>query len=423
MIPVNRPDVLDGSLDILREFAAGRSVRGRFVSLYLGLRRMRAGDHSTLAELGSSAFTAASEIEQYLDRLYTKNHRPEPFVVLTAPFGGSTSQEAPYGARSGTTVPGRTYPTNTWRNNFGIQKGVGCPAESEVIARLLDDPQRRLACPHMALDPEGRHLCRVRDTAYRGEEHAIWLRLSDSGYQVVDLDHPAVVRDYLRPNDHPLPIFPLIGMLYCMAASGVFPDRVRVGIPEFAIDFGFTHDQVDSLFDCDPDSPFNSSIAMRVEDSRVAVVRSLTIPTSDDTLAHQLPDEPHDAVLNTGVGAEIAIARDLQSCGWEREISSQSARTRLRPLRQLETGKRFVLKSNPPSPLRTLRYKSPNGQPRRPTKTSTCLPSLISMALPNEEFGTFRDPAANAVPVERTTLTYRFVRADIEPVKTDVEFL
>ena len=41
-----------------------------------------------------------------------------------------------------------------------------------------------------ALDPEGRHLCSVRDTAYRGEEHSIWLRLSDGGYQVVDLDHP-----------------------------------------------------------------------------------------------------------------------------------------------------------------------------------------------------------------------------------------
>ena len=153
---------------------------------------MRAGDHSILAELGSTAYTAANEIEQYLDHLYTKVHRPEPFVVLTAPFGGSTSQEAPYGARSGTTAPGRAYPTNTWRNNFGIQKGVGCPAEPEVIASLLDFPQHRLACPNMALDPEGRHLCRVRDTAYRGEEHAIWLRLSDNGYQVVNLNHPAV---------------------------------------------------------------------------------------------------------------------------------------------------------------------------------------------------------------------------------------
>ena len=229
MIPVDRPDVLDGSLEILEAIATRVSVRGRFVSLYLGLRRMRTAANSPLAELGSLHVTAANEIEQYLDGLYSKSHRQEPFVVLTAPFGGSTSTEAPYSARSGTTAPSRGYPTNTWRNNFGIQKGVGCPAEPDVIARLLDDGQLRLACPHMALDPEGRHLCSVRDTAYRGEEHSIWLRLSDGGYQVVDLDHPAVFREYLRPDDHPLPIFPLIGMLYCMAAPGVFPERGQVG--------------------------------------------------------------------------------------------------------------------------------------------------------------------------------------------------
>ena len=105
-------------------------------------------------------------------------------------------------------------------------------------------------------------------------------------------------------------------MLYCMATPSVFPDRVQVGIPEFATDFEFTHDQVGYLFDCNPDSPSNSSIAMKVEDSRIAVVQSLTVSTSDDRWARQLPDEPQDSVLNTGVGAEIVIAKDLQSCGW-----------------------------------------------------------------------------------------------------------
>ena len=281
MIPVSRPDVLDGSLEILEAFATRVSVRGRFVSLYLGLRRMRAAANSPLAELGSSHVTAASEIEQYLDALYSKSHRREPFVVLTAPFGGSPSPEAPYSARSGTKVSGREYPTNTWRNNFGIQKGVGCPAEPNVIARLLGDRQHRRACPHMALDTEGRHLCRVRDTTYRSEEHAIWLRLSDGGYQVVDLDHSGVFRDYLRPDDYPLPIFPLIGMLYCMAAPGVFPERGHVGIPDFAADFGFTHDQVQALFDCDPESAPNSAVALRVEDARAPVVQSFAVPTAD----------------------------------------------------------------------------------------------------------------------------------------------
>ena len=83
-----------------------------------------------------------------MDRLLLKRHRPEPFVVLTAPFGGSTSPTAPYSTRSGEMAPGHAYPTNTWRNNFGIQKGIGRPAEPEVIRRNLDDPAVRLACPH-----------------------------------------------------------------------------------------------------------------------------------------------------------------------------------------------------------------------------------------------------------------------------------
>ena len=321
MIPVDRPDVLDSSLDILKN---SRIKRGRFVSLYLGLRRMRTETNSPLAELGSTHVTAASEIEQYLDRLYSKSHRENPLVVLTAPFGGGTS---PYSARTGTMAPGLMHPTNTWRNNFGIQKGIGCPAEPDVIERLLLDNNGRLACEHMVRNDEGKHLCNIRNTAYRGEEHAIWLRLSDDGYQVVDLDRPAVFQHYLRSADNQqIPIFPLIGMLYCMALSGVFPDREQVGIPEFSDDFGFEHDQVQNLFNCDPEFAQNATILLRIEDSRVTVRQIFAVrggadmhtalPGGADVHTDRLPDEPLDAALNTGVGAEICIAKDLQSCGW-----------------------------------------------------------------------------------------------------------
>ena len=422
MIPGNRSDVLDGSLDALRTFAAGGNVRGRFISLYLGLRRMRVESQGTLAELGSSHVTVASQIEQYLDHLYTKSHRPQPFVVLTAPFGGSTSQEAPYSARSGTTVPPRIYPTNTWRNNFGIQKGVGCPAESDVIMTLLDDPQHRLACPHMALDPEGRHLCSIRDTAYRGEEHAIWLRLSENGYQVVDLDHPAVVRDYLRPNDHPLPIFPLIGMLYCMAAPGVFPTRPQVGIPEFATDFGFTHDQIDTLFDCNPESQLNTAISMSVEDSKTVVVQGFTVTTNEELVTDQLPDEPPDAALNTGVGAEIVIARDLQSCGWivRYRANQPGLGYDLEATRDGQT-LRVEVKSSIAFAELVLQDSEWNAAQTYGDHYVLAVVDFYGTA--ERRVWYVRNPAANAVPVERATFTHRFVRADIEPVKTEVEFL
>ena len=60
----------------------------------------------------------------------------------------------------------------------------------------------------------------------------------------------------------------------------------------------------------------NAAVALRVEDSRATVVQSLALPTGEEVRADQLPDDPPDAALNTGVGAEIVIARNLRSCGW-----------------------------------------------------------------------------------------------------------
>src|SRR5438105_1421301 len=90
--------------------------------------------------VGAANSIPASDIEAFLDSMYTKMHRPSPFVVLTAPFGGSTSPTAPYSTRSGVTAPGHRYPTNTWRNNFNIQKGIGCPAEANTVQSILHNP-------------------------------------------------------------------------------------------------------------------------------------------------------------------------------------------------------------------------------------------------------------------------------------------
>ena len=437
MIPVDRADVLDSSLEVLQHFATQVNVRGRFVSLYLGLRRMRADQGTALAELGSAQVTVSNEIEQYLDRLYTKSHRQEPFVVLTAPFGGSTSPEAPYSALSGTRAPGRGYPTNTWRNNFGIQKGVGCPAEPDVIEALLNDPQHRLACPHMALDPDDRHLCSIRDTAYRGEEHAIWLRLSDGGYQVVNLDRPAAFRDYLRPSGHGLPVFPLIGMLYCMAPPGVYPGRTRVGIPEFATDFGFTHNQVQSLFDCDPESEFNAAIALRVEDARVAVAQSPVPPTGGKRgagvpatgaldygvpTAEEVPTNPPDAALNTGVGAEIVVARELEGCGWtvryranQRGLGYDLEATREGQILRVEVKSSVAFAD--------LEMQESEWRAAQKFGEHYVLAVVDFYGSEQRRVWYVRNPAANAVPAERNVAIFRFARADVEPIMTEVDFL
>jgi hypothetical protein len=421
MIPVDRPDVLDSSLEVLQELAYHAPFRGRFVSLYLGLRRMRKA-HALPADLGSEKATAASEIERYLDDIYTKTHRPEPFVVLTAPLGGSTSPEAPYSARSGTRVPGRRFPVNTWRNNFGIQKGIGCPAEADVIRSMLDHPQRRLSCPHMAIDPEGRHVCSIRDTAYRGEEHSIWLRLADGGYQVVDLDHRAVYAEYLTPADQRLPVFPAIAMIYCMAPESVFPKRRLVGIPEFAEDFGFSLSQVEELFDCDPESMANAAIILGIEDSRMTMVQVSSAVDVGEVREAGVPEEPTDAILNTGVGAEIAVVRDLESHGWKVRYRANQA------------GLGYDLEATKESAILRVEVKSSIAFTKLQLEESEWIAAqeyeeqyvlavVDFYGSPTQNIWYVRNPAANAIPAERTAVTYRLVRADVVALATDGDFL
>src|ERR1044072_3603008 len=214
MIRVSRPGVFEAGLASLAQFASHIEVRGRFVALYLGLRRM--GD--SLANLGATQTTPAREIQRFLDQMFTKTHQSPPLIVLTDLFGQSSSDSAPWSTRTGELSPGNQYPTNTWRNNFGIQKGVGCPAEPNTIMDVLSNPHLRLSCPWMSTDDEGRQTCGIAGTNYRGEEHSIWLRLSGEGYQVVNLNHPAVYQSYfLSGSTTPIPVFALIAALYCHA--------------------------------------------------------------------------------------------------------------------------------------------------------------------------------------------------------------
>src|SRR5207244_3919494 len=121
-----------------------------------------------------------------------------PSVVLTAPFGQSFGPTAPYSTRTGIVAPGHRTATNTWRNNFGIQKGIGCPAEADTIRDLLANPAGRLACPHIGI-AEGQQQCGITGTKYRGDEHSIWLRMKGAaGYGCVDLNTESVYAHYLR---------------------------------------------------------------------------------------------------------------------------------------------------------------------------------------------------------------------------------
>lgn len=418
MIPVDRPEVLSVALGGLAEFAARSTVRGRFIWLYLGLRRMSA--EGTLAPLGSGRVTAAGDIQRYLDRMYTKRHRPSPHVVLTAPFGGSGS---PYSPLTGITAPPRTTATNTWRNNFGIQKGVGCAAGPEVVRRLLDEPRGRLSCPHMATGPEGRTICSLRNTTYRGDRHSIWLRLtrSPSGYQVVDLDHPSVSRDYLLAADRRIPVFPLIATVYCMAPSGVYPDRINVDLSDFAADFGFTMEQVDALFDCDSASKFNAPLTTSAEAAPSQLREPPATRPGSTPSGDSIPDVPPDSFLNSGVGAEVAVARQLEAANWTVHYRANEAGLGY-DLEARRDGERLCVEVKSSRRSAELVLQASEWRAARALGDSFVL-AIVDNFGTEEQIWYVRNPASKALPSKREAFTYRFSRGDVESARTEVEAL
>ena len=445
MIPTANQAVFDVGLSVLHQFGERHNVRGRFIAVYLGLRRMRR--LGRIAELGSGSPTPPSQLEGFLDDLFTKTHRPSPFVVLTAPFGQSTSPTAPWSTRTGETAPGNAYATNTWRNNFGVQKGVGCPADPATIRTLLHDDQIRLACPNRRVDSEGRPLCGITGTAYRGDEHSIWLRAVAGGYEAVDLDQPYVFRNYLFSNGERLPIFPLISVLYTMSSPATVPQRTLVGIPEFADDFGFSLDSLDEIFDCDPEGRSNSVVLAAVDGitpvSRVRGVRAklpvdllpgqaersvppvspaVDVAAGDEQAAPLLPVEPELVFLNSGVGAELAVARDLANHDWTvRYWGSRRGAGYDLEARRAEAHLRVEVKSSVGFCAPELTEEEWNAA--QEYADDFVLAVVDFFRSPEQRIFYLRNPAANVTPVERSAVIYRIPRAEVLPLSTTAEFL
>lgn len=430
MIPSDRQDVLEVGLAVLDDFRKRTGARGRFIALYLGLRRMGDG----IAALGSGTATPASEIETFMDDLLQKRHRPEPFVVLTAPFGGSRSPTAPYSTRSGEMAPGHAYPTNTWRNNFGIQKGIGCPAEPDVIRSNLDDPAVRLACPHMTADTEGGYACALENASYRGEEHSIWLRKTPDGSQVVDLDNPRTYEQYLKPGGDAIPIFALISVLYCAAAPGAFPDREAVGIPEFALDFGFTEEQVEELFDCDPMSTPNAGVIRAAQQHLVvgrptpeaAVVPERAKPSpesSEQQPAGPLPELMEPALRNSGVEAELDVADDLAQHGWKVSYRGHQTGVGYDLEAEHEGGSRLRVEVKSSVAFTTPELTESEWKAAQEHGDEFVLAVADFLGSPKQAIWYVRNPAATATPAQRETTIYRLPRADLQDLRTDAEFL
>ena len=415
MIPPDRPDVLDAGVQVLSGFAQRSGARGRFVALYLGLRRMSVG----LAPLGSTGYTPARDLEVFLDDMFAKRNRPEPSAVLTAPFGGGGATGG-YSTRTGVTAPGNIYATNTWRNNFGVQKGIGCPADSSVIADLLHTPAKRMGCPHMRLDENAHYECGITGTNYRGEEHSIWLRLSTGeGYQVVDLDLPTVTDGYLNPSGMKIPVFPLIAVLYCLASAEQYPPRVSVGIPDFAADFSFSLQQVQQLFDCDPSSLDNEAVLAVVQ----ATPNPLTPPLLPELpVGVPMPELDSPGNINSGLGAELLIANELQGQSWDVVYTGNR---QLLGYDLLATRDAVVLRVEVKSSVGFTTPELTESEWGAAEDHADAYVLAVVDFYGSERQATWyvRNPAAIAQPTVRQVNVYRLPRATIEDVRTDVDFL
>ena len=321
---------------------------------------------------------------------------------------------------------------------------TGCFSPNFQGSFGLDDSQRRLACQHMSVNEKGGHRCLLRNTTYRGEEHSIWMRVAQDGYQITDLDHPAVYTDYLRPHGKAIPIFPLISVLYSFAPAGVYPARNCVGIPDFASDFGFTLEQVEVLFDCDPQGQANVRIVSRVDDA--SLVRSEQgrdappaqppepLPSkpgieglvlsgiSAGSAPGPLPLAPPDSVLNTGVGAELLVAQDLIDQGWDVLYRGNQYRIGydLEAKRDEQT-LRLEVKSS-------VAFTHPELQlsewPAAQRYQDEFVLAVVDFYGSNEpRIWYVRNPAANITPAEHNLVIYRLSRADLQPLSTDTDFL
>lgn len=422
MIILDRADVLDRSVDVLQAFARKSGARGRFVALYLGLRAM--GDR--IAPLGSSRQTPASEIESYLDDMWTKVHRPGERRVLTAPFGGGSPVHQGYSTRTGVVPIGLRYPANTWRNNLGIQKGVGCAAGADVVATLVANPDGRMACPYMQITDAGRHMCGISGTEYRGEEHAIWLRSeAGSGHQVVNLDDQTIFAEYLAPGGHKIPIYPLIAVLYTFALPGFYPARLDVGIGEFASDFNWSISAVEKIFDCNPASEANAFVLDLVSGPLAASDGPSIMPLDapiGDSIDETLPELGEDILLNSGLGAELAVARMLKDYGWR--VFYTANQDRLGYDLRAEQGDdllRIEVKSSIGFVTPELTQSEWDAASRYGDSFVLALVDFYDSDRQSIWF--VRDPFTVAQSTPRTVRSYRLLRGSLEDFATDAEML
>ena len=144
MINVASTRVYEAALRQLHAYKTQNGTLGRFVQLFLGLKFYG----NQLPSMFSGQYVSTAVLQTMLDDLYTKASRPADDCVLML-------FEENYLARTGITAPGHAVAQNTWRNNFNLQKGVGCYAPAQDLSSPTFLNQQRGQCRYLQPGPTG----------------------------------------------------------------------------------------------------------------------------------------------------------------------------------------------------------------------------------------------------------------------------
>jgi hypothetical protein len=301
----------------------GSDFKGRFAQIFLALKFYQ----NEIPSMYSNTLVSTDVLQTLLDDLYAKTSRPANEACLML-FDGR------YLARTGLVGPGNRTSQNTWRNNFNLQKGIGCYAPPTELSSSSFLNESRTKCRHLVPAKRGLlsgarcNLC-LSGASYRNEDHRKWLRIDPggAGYAVADLLNHENFSPYVAPNDLRIPVLPLIVALYHDGEPSLFVgQRPRLDVDDFRNDFNFSLEEFSAYFDEDPGAPGNrvlisrfptltryspatSSAARRTVAPRRKTPASLRLPVLSGTLVTP-------PATNSGFEAEQFVAEALRANRW-----------------------------------------------------------------------------------------------------------
>lgn len=313
-------DAAVGQLTLHRQ-TLGNAFKGRFTQIFLGLKFYQ----NQLPSMFSGTYVGTDILQTMLDDLYSKTTLPLNESVLML-FRGN------YLSRTGLVGPSNSTPQNTWRNNFNLQKGVGCYAPPADLASPTFLNQSRVHCKYLLPSVPGQlsqARCSLSATSatYRNEDHRKWLRIEPtrSEYALVDLANTQNFLPYLVPSGIRIPAIPLIVGIYHDADPGlVIGQRSSLDVDDFRNDFNFDGAEFDAYFDDDPSLPANKTLLdafpnLSYNRATSAILAKVTVKqaTSVKIKSPVLSGTPvAPPATNSGFHAEEFVLEALKNNGW-----------------------------------------------------------------------------------------------------------